>query len=70
MTMQFTAIMFEHLNFVMTMLLVGTCMEIACVLVPFKSHSHFTQLPPKHQLGINGPTENGDNEATEVMFRG
>lgn len=45
--MKLTAIMFNQLDLVASMTLVGASIKIAGVLIPFKSGPHFTPLLPK-----------------------
>lgn len=54
MVMQLTTSMFNNLNLVPTMALIGTCMEITSVLIPLNGHSHLTSLLPKGELGMSG----------------
>jgi hypothetical protein len=68
MIMKFTALMLNDLNLISPMTLVGTSMEVSCVLISLYSCSYFTVLFPELKLRLSDPVEYTDDERAKVAL--
>ena len=62
MVVHLAPIMFNDLDFVLTVPLIRASMEEACVFIPLERRSDFASLLPHQKLGVSNSAKNTDND--------
>lgn len=68
MIVNLTAVVLNHLNFVVSVPLICAGVEKAGVFVTFKCCPNFASLFPKEKLRLRHPAEDTDNQGSESRF--